>query len=155
MTGPDQPEWLNQLTAAPLDRLFVWQTPRILTQTRPPTRTSGKRRHAMRWAHALSLTALAPARWIPFPDRPGPGPVAVGGRPGPDDYIMISWMLRHRPGRWAVVYVGDKSTAGAVRSAVIGQRDGFSRRGGEFDSVVRSAGGGMFQTHARFTPDPQ
>ncbi len=152
MTQLAHPDWLTRLAGADLDQLFVWEEPRMLLHQRPPPRVSITQRHKERWLHAQTLRHLAPVRWIPCPSRPAVEPSADGGRPRADDYSAIAWALRRRPGRWAVVYVGDRSTAEAVRSAVRTQQGGFVRRGGVFTAAVRAAGAGLFQTHARFTP---
>lgn len=153
VTGADRPEWLALLAAAPLERLYVWQPPRLINERVPHRQTGPRRAHARRYAHAVSVQQGAPPRWIPFPARPGHVPAGAGGEPSTGDYVAISWMLQRRPGRWAVVYVGDKSTSSRVRSAVIGQRHGFAQRVGVFQAVVRSVGGGLWLTHVRFTPN--
>lgn len=153
MTGTS-PDWLAELTAMPLERLFVWAPPRPQHYERPPRRPDPRRTHARRYVRVLDSLArdrsAAPPRWRPLPDQPVQVWRCAAGEPGPDDYVMIRGVLRRRPGCWAVVYVGDRAGAGQVQALL---RSGVGGVGG-FDVIVRAAGDGLFQAHARFLPTP-
>lgn len=147
------PDWLSLLTAAPLEQLFVWQPPRLTSQALPPQRTDPALAHAKRYMRVLSDRRSGHPRWIQLPDRPSDRLLCAAGEPAEQDYASITRVLRRRPCEWAVIYVGDRTGASAVRYTITNRCSGQAR-GGTFDAIMRAAGDGLFQTHARFFPHP-
>lgn len=76
----------------------------------------------------------------------------VGGRPRGSEWDEVAAALRDEPGRWAVVYVGDRRGAMSARTKIAMGAGACFRPQGAFEAAARSWDG-VHTVYARYLGD--